>query len=71
MIVDRLTGGLNQENVCSADGFQQADGGFAVGKGLHLCLAEVYPQILADILGELRIGVAAENLDVLSVRNHQ
>ena len=71
MVVYGLAGGLNQENVGAPDGFQKADGCLTVGKGLDLRLAEVNPQILADVLGKFRIGVAAENLDVLSVRNHQ
>ena len=71
IVVYGLTGGLNQENIGSADGFQQADGSFAVSKGFHLSPAQLNAQVLADTLGEFAIGVAAENLDILSVRNHQ
>ena len=70
-IVDRFAGGLNQEYICTADGFIQGHGYFAISKGFDLCLSQRNAQSLADCFSELWIGIAAENLDVISVSSHQ
>ena len=71
VIVYRLAGGLNQEYIRAADSFNQGNGSFAVGKGLDLALSELDTQLFADGFCEFGIGIAAENLDTLSIRDHQ
>ena len=70
VVIDGLAGGLNQENVGAADGLLQGNGSFAVGKSLHNTLAHGQAQLLADGLSKLLVGVAAENLDIISVCGH-
>ena len=69
-VVDGLAGGVDEEHVAAADALIQGYGGLAVGEGLHLCLAQLDADNLADLLCQRGVGVAAENLDVLAVRNH-
>jgi hypothetical protein len=71
MVIDRLTGGLDQENVRATNSFFQGYRGFAVGEGFHCALTHVESQFFANCLGEFGIGVTAEDLNILSVCNHR
>ena len=64
-------GGLNQKYICTSNRFFQGNGGFAVSEGTDGGLAHWNVQNFADGFGELRIGVAAENLNLISVADHQ
>ena len=46
------------------------DGNLAVGKGRYGAVAQRQPQLAADALGKRTVGVGAEYLDVLTMRNH-
>ena len=71
MVVDRLAGGLNQKHIRAADSLDEGDGSLAIGKMLHIRVAQLDPKLLADGLSEFGVGVATENLNVFTVRNHQ
>ena len=70
-VINGFAGGLNQEYIRAADGFLKGNRSFTVGKGLDGALAHVQTEFLADSFCKFGIGVAAENLDVISVRNHR
>ena len=63
-------GGLNHKHVRAADGL--IDGGvvLAVGEGAHLRVAQRDAQLLADGLGQLRVGIAGKNFDAFPVCDH-
>ena len=71
MVIDGLAGGLNQEYVGATNGFFQGDGSFTIGEMLHRGLSHFDAQLFADGLSKLRVGVAAENLNVFTVCNHR
>ena len=71
IVVDGFTGGLDQEHVGTTDGLLKRYGGFAVSKVLHNSFAHGKAELLADGFGKLGVGIAADNLDVLTVSNHR
>ena len=70
VVVDRLAGGLDQKHVAAANGFIHGDGDFAVREALDLHFTELHADDLADVLCQLGVGIAGEDLDVFAVRNH-
>ena len=70
IVVHRGAGGLDHEHVAAADRLVQGDENLPVGEGTDLRLAQFGSHQLADLLRQLRIGVAGKHLDVLAVRNH-
>ena len=70
MIIYGFAGGLDQENVSTADSLFQRNGSFAVGKGFNSALAHSEPKLLTDSLCKGRVGITTENLNIVSVCNH-
>ena len=70
IVVDGVAGGLDQAHVGTANGFLQRNGNLSVGKGFDVALAHFDAKLPADSLCESRVGVTAENLNVISVRYH-
>jgi hypothetical protein len=71
MVVNGLAGGLNKEYVSAADGFFQRDGSLTVSKSTNGTLTQLDTELIADCLCEGRIGIAAKNLDVITICNHR
>ena len=71
VVIDGLAGRLDNEHIAAADRFVQGNGDLTVGKALDLCFAQLCPHQAADLLCQGAVGVAAENFDVLPVRNHR
>ena len=70
VVVDGVAGGLDHEHVAAADSLVQGDGNFAVSESLDFRLAQLGTHQLADLLCQSGVGIAAEYLDVLAMRNH-
>ncbi len=66
--VHRRGHGLNQEHVTGADVLQEPDEDILVAELEHLALALGLFQVLADIAGQRRMGVAREDLELLVQR---
>ena len=58
---------MDQENVRAADGFVNGGEHLAVGEVANLRAAQLDADQLADVPGEVDIGIAGENLHVFSV----
>ena len=71
IVIYGLAGRLDQKYVRAANGFLQGDGNLTIGESLDLRAAEGNAQESANGFSELGIGVATENFNVISVRNHQ
>ena len=69
-VIDGLAGGLDHENVAAANGLVDGNGNFAVGEGLHLSVAQLGADLLADVLSQLGVGIAGENLNILTMSKH-
>ena len=69
VIVDRRRQGLDQEHVPFTYVLLNAHEGVVVGELERLGLAQRYPQVGANVLGEGPVGVQAENLEVLEQRH--
>ena len=63
VLVHRIAGGLHHENIHAAHVLKQLEVDLAVGKALQLGLAHRNPDVLADGLGQLGVGGAAEELE--------
>ena len=70
VVVDRAAGGLNEEYVRTANGLRDRNRDLAVSEGRDGCLAERQTQSGCDLHRKRRMGVAGENFDIFSVRNH-
>jgi hypothetical protein len=70
VVIDRLAGRLNQKHVRTTDSFMERNRNLAISKGLDLALTHVDTQFLTDGLGEFRVGIATEYLNVVTVCNH-
>jgi hypothetical protein len=70
MVIDGLAGRLNQEHVSATDGLVQRNGNLTVSEGLDDTLTHGQTQLLTDGLCKSGVGVATENLNVISVCNH-
>ena len=70
VVVHRRAGGLDHKRVAAADRLVHGGENLAVREGPHLGLTQFGTHQPADLVGQLRIGVAGEYLDVLAVRNH-
>ena len=71
VVVDGFAGGLNHEHVAAADSLIQRNGNLAVGEALDLRLAQLGTHHAADFLCQRLVCVAAEDFDILPVRNHR
>ncbi len=69
-LIDKGAGGLDHENVGAADSL--IDGGkiFSIGEGSYLGAPEGDAQLLTDVLGQLGVGIAGKDLDILPVCDH-
>jgi hypothetical protein len=65
VLVYRIAGRLHHKYIHSAHVLQKLKVDFAVGKTLHLGLADLDADVLADQLSEPGIGCAAEQLEAL------
>ena len=70
VVVDGVTGGLDDEHVAAAHGFIDGNVDFAVGKVLYLALAEREPQCVGNLRGERDGSVRGENFDVFAMCDH-
>ncbi len=64
IVVHRLTGGLDHENVGAADGLIDGDKIFPVGETAHLGVTQGDVQVLTDGLCQRAVGVSGKDLDV-------
>ena len=71
IVVDGGAGGLDQEDVGAADGLVDGDRLLTVGEGAHLGRAQGSLQLPANSLGQGAVGIAGEDLDILSVCDHR
>ena len=69
-VVDRGAGRLHDEHIATANSLKSGDKNLAIGEGADLSIAHLNANLSADRLCQLGIGVAGENLDILTVRNH-
>ena len=67
MIVDGTAGGLDQEYVGAPDGLINRGAYLAVGKVADIGVAQLNADQAADLLCQVGIGIAAENLHVFPV----
>ena len=70
VVVDRAAGRLDEEHVRAAHGFRDGNRDLTVRKGGDSSLADRQAERGRDLHRQRRVGVAGENLDVFSVRNH-
>jgi len=70
VVVYRITGGLNDENVPLPNVFLDSDEGVVVGELEDFSAAQRHFQVFADRFGQLAIGVAAEDLQLIENRVH-
>ena len=62
-----MAGRLHDEAVAAADVFLDLDDQFAVGEQLGAAAAQRDLQVVADLLRQLRIGPAGEELELVGV----
>ncbi len=65
MLVHRIAGGLHHKNIYAAHILKQLKVNFTVGKALHLGLADLDADVLADSLSQLWVCRAAKQLEAL------
>jgi len=70
VVVYRTAGGLYEEHVRAANGFRNGNRDFAVSEGGDGSLADRQSERRSDLHRQCGMGVAGENFDVFSVRNH-
>ena len=70
VVVNRLAGRLNDENVCAAHGLVNGYRALAVSEVCAGAVAEVLEKLVAYLICEFGIGVAGEYLDLFAVGNH-
>ena len=70
VVVDRLTGGLDDEHIAAADGLVEGDGDFAIGKGRDGAFAQGHAQSAADALRKGTVGVGGEHLYFFTMCDH-
>ena len=70
IVVDGLADRLDQEHVAAAHRLVEGAGDFAVGKALHLVVADADADGLADALCQRPVRVSCEYLDAAFMRNH-
>ena len=63
-------GGLDDEHVALAYVLQDADEGVVVGELEHLGLSHRYPQVVANGLGQLRMGIAGKHNHLVVNADH-
>src|SRR5262249_17514494 len=71
MIIRGRTGGLNDENIATANVLLDFNVGFAVGECADRGLAQRNTDVVADALGQFPIGGAAEHLHFRLEREHR
>ena len=69
-VVYGLAGGVDKKDIAAANSLVQGDRGLAVGEMRHLGVAQLGADDLADLLCQGGVGIAGEDLDVLTMRNH-
>ena len=67
IIIDGAAGGLDNEHIGAADRFLDGDGDFAIGKRADGAAAQRQAHGGGDVLRQLFVGIAGEDLDVFSV----
>ena len=67
MRIDRMTRRLHDETIAAAHVFLDLDDQFAVGEQFGAPAAQRNLQVVADLLRELRIGAAGEELELVGV----
>ena len=70
VVVDRGAGGLDHKHVGAPDGLVDGDEAFPIGEGAALQVAQRQPELLADGLSQRPVGIAAEDLQVFSMCDH-
>ena len=70
VVVDRTAGGLYQEHIGTTDRFIDGGKHLAIGKMADLRVAQLDTNQLTNVFGQSHIGIAAEHLHILAVRNH-
>ena len=71
MLISRRTGRLNNENIVSPNVFLDPDVSLAIWKRADRRLTERNADVLANPLGQLAVGRAAENLQFWLKRKHR
>ena len=61
VVVGRGAGRLQHEDVATADMFLQLDGDFAIREAADIGATQIDVQLLCDVGGQLRVGVAGED----------
>lgn len=67
VIIDGTAGGLDNEYIGAADGFFDGNGDLAIGKRTDGAASQRQAHSGGDVLRQLFIGIAGEDLDVFSV----
>lgn len=67
VVVDRITGGLDKKNVRAAHRFVKGNGDLSIGEVRYLHISQPDAHVAANVLRELSVGVAAEDLRILAV----
>ena len=70
VVVDRGAGGLDDEDVALADVFEDADEGVVVGEFEDVGGAHGDAQVIANRLGQLRVGVPGEHYQLVVNTDH-
>ena len=65
VLISRVAGGLDEEDIGAAHVFEQLEMDLAVREPLELGFAERHTEELADLIGEGAVGGAGENLEAL------
>ena len=70
VIVDRVAGRLDNKDVLAANRFRHGDRALAVGELGNTGFTEPGIKLAADLFGQRRVGIAAENFYFLAVCDH-
>ena len=61
VVIDMITGGLNDKDITTTNGFLQRDGTFSVSELGNSSTAKIHEEIAADILCKLGVGIAGKD----------
>jgi hypothetical protein len=65
VLIHRETSGLHDKNIHAADVFEQLKVDLSVSETLQLALAQLYPDMSTNTLGQLAVGRTGEDLEPL------
>ena len=67
VVVYRLRGRLDNEDIPTANAFADHDLRLAVVEVSDECITELYADVIRDVLCQLRVGVACQDTQISSV----